>query len=117
VTVKGKVPSAGATIWSGEYEIIGNTYLACPTDRQANTFTATALAPLSGNFSGSITMQYSFAEPPLPTYSGPRTYKANFNIAARQREAHLAKSVSLSLARVTGGKCDKQFFQGTLERQ
>jgi hypothetical protein len=47
-------------------------------------------------------MQYSFAEPPPPTYSGPRTYQANFNIAARQGEAHLTKRGTVHYLPLTG---------------
>ena len=183
VTVKGKAPLAGATTWSGEYTVVGNPYLRCATDRQANTFTATALAPLSGTFSGSTTMEYSYADPPPPSYTGPVTYKASFSISAKQGDplvAHITKrgpvyylpvtgainvkgascfshgtaeaglystiegdivhlrfgmddgsqlnvsavytdpsesGISLSSARVTGGKCDRQFFHGELDRQ
>ena len=183
VTVKGKAPLAGATTWSGEYTVVGNPYLACATNRQADTFTATPLAPLSGTFAGSTTMQYSYADPPPPGYTGPMTYKANLSITAQQgaplvshitrkgvvrhlpltgeinvkgapcfshgtAEAGLSSTIegdivhlkfemddgsqlnvsavytdpsesgiSLSLVRVTGGKCDRQFFHGVLERQ
>ena len=82
VEISGRVPSDGATTWSGEYTLAGDLSRKCPTYRQTNVFTATPLPPLNGTFSGSLTMKYF--ESPSPAYTGPQTYEAKFRITATQ---------------------------------
>jgi hypothetical protein len=82
LTITGKVPDAGATNWAGTYKFTSPASHGCVFD-QDGSFTAMLLAPLTGTFSGPVTMSYPSAPPP-PSYSGATTARLKFTISATQ---------------------------------
>ena len=82
IEIHGRVPTAGAITWSGEYILTRAASPNCVPIHYSDSFTAEPLAPLNGTFSGRLDMRYY--DVPPPSYRGPITSQAKFSITVTQ---------------------------------
>ncbi|HEY0307703.1 MAG TPA: hypothetical protein VGB94_06045 [Acidobacteriaceae bacterium] len=54
ITIKGSLPAAGSSTWNGTYSIIVTNSSSTCTANQSGSFTAQAIAPVSGTFAGTL---------------------------------------------------------------